>query len=94
MKLPRLFAAWALSACSPPGGGGDAGRDAGCTLPTDFPADASTELRQGVCECFENAFYHCYVEGGPRCDDWFCNPKKSSDGGYVTSADGGTLCLC
>ena len=98
-RLPRLFASFALGAAcgSPPSGedaGHDAGRDAGCTLPSDFPPDASSAERDTVCQCHETPFFHCLVEGGPRCSSWVCFPQKTADGGYDIQSDGGVVCLC
>lgn len=88
--LPRLFALLTVSGCSgmPAADGGT------CSPPSDFPPDASKYDRDTVCGCAKNPFFHCYQEGGPRCDSWSCFPKKTQDGGYDTRPDGGTLCLC
>jgi hypothetical protein len=72
----------------------DGGQDAGCTLPSDFPPDASQADIDSVCDCEPNPFFHCFVEGGPRCASWQCYPQSSSDGGYSELPDGGVVCLC
>jgi hypothetical protein len=91
MRLPRFFASLALSACS---GGVPNVMDSGCKLPSDFPPDASQGEVDTVCECRETQYFHCLVEGGPRCQSWVCFPQKTSDGGYVATGDGGVVCLC
>jgi hypothetical protein len=97
LSLPRTFAVFALSGCSgaaPSSDGGTDGGDGGCRPPTDFPADASQFDYDTLCSCRPNAFFHCYEEGGPRCDDWSCFPRKTGDGGYDERPDGGFVCLC
>jgi hypothetical protein len=97
--LPRMFASVALgTGCGgmPSGtdAGRDAGHDAGCMLPSDFPPDASQAERDTVCQCVETPFFHCPVEGGPRCASWVCFPQRAADGGYNFQDDGGVVCLC
>jgi hypothetical protein len=91
--LPRFVACVTLGGC---GGatGTDGGVDAGCQLPSDFPPDASQSEVVTVCECRETQYFHCLVEGGPRCDSWLCFPTKTADGGYQPAPDGGVACLC
>jgi hypothetical protein len=91
--LPRFFASVALGCGSAPSGT-DAGQDAGCRLPSDFPSDASYAEVDTVCSCRETSTFHCLVEGGPRCASWVCFPQKSADGGYNVAPDGGVVCLC
>jgi hypothetical protein len=95
-KLPRVLTVVALSSagCSPMPPTHDAGVDAGCTVPSDFPADASASVRDAVCNCPHSTAYHCYEEGGPRCFSWSCYPQATPDGGYVNLTDGGVQCLC
>jgi hypothetical protein len=90
MRLPRVLTAFVLGGCSP----APPVVDAGCTLPSDFPPDASSFERDTACECRPNAFFHCFVEGGPRCESWACFPRKTQDAGYQAAADGGVVCLC
>jgi hypothetical protein len=94
--LPRFVTSLALSACGQMMPGSDAGVDSGCRLPADFPPDASQAEIDNVCECHESSFvqFHCYVEGGPRCDSWLCLPSKGADGGYAYESDGGVACFC
>jgi hypothetical protein len=95
--FPRVLTALTFGCSgtpSPPDAGADAGHDAGCALPSDFPPDASQADVDSVCGCEENPFFHCFVEGGPRCATWECYPQKSQDGGYNGLPDGGVVCLC
>jgi hypothetical protein len=91
VRLPRVLTAFVLggSCAAPP-----ATPDAGCMPPTDFPPDASSVDRDALCECQPTQFFHCQVEGGPRCASWSCFPQKTADGGYQAEPDGGIVCLC